>query len=132
LFGRVPNLTVMSIEHGCEWVAPLLKKMDRAARMCGPKDWTYGVLTERPRDIFKRHVKVAPFPEDNIIGLVELLGEDAVVAGSDWPHPEGEVVPSDFAARIEGKVPESVYRNVVHDNVVRALGLTVPQTTAAQ
>jgi predicted TIM-barrel fold metal-dependent hydrolase len=132
LFGRIPNLTVMSIEHGCEWVAPLLKKMDRAARMCGPKDWTYGVLTERPREIFKRHVKVAPFPEDNIIGLIELLGEDAVVAGSDWPHPEGEAAPLDFAARIEGKVPETTYRKVVHDNAAKVLGLPLLHTAAAQ
>jgi predicted TIM-barrel fold metal-dependent hydrolase len=132
LFARVPDLTVMSIEHGCEWVAPLLKKMDRAARMCGPKDWTHGVLTERPREIFKRHVKVSPFPEDDILGLIELLGEDAVVAGSDWPHPEGEVVPQDFAARIEGKVPESCYRKVVHDNVAKVLGLPVLDTAAAQ
>jgi len=132
LFGRVPNLTVMSIEHGSEWVAPLLKKMDRAARMCGPKDWTHGVLTERPREIFKRHVKVAPFPEDNIVGLIELLGEDAVVAGSDWPHPEGEVVPMDFAARIEGKVPESTYRKVVHDNTVKTLGLPILEAASAR
>lgn len=132
LFGRVPNLTVMSIEHGSEWVGPLLKKMDRAARMCGPKDWTHGVLTERPREIFKRHVKVAPFPEDNIVGLIELLGEDAVVAGSDWPHPEGEVVPMDFAARIEGKVPESTYRKVVHDNTVKTLGLPILEAASAR
>ncbi|MCX2931796.1 amidohydrolase family protein [Mycobacterium sp. CVI_P3] len=131
LFGRVPNLTVMSIEHGSEWVGPLLKKMDRAARMCGPKDWTYGVLTERPREIFKRHVKVAPFPEDNILGLIELIGEDAVVAGSDWPHPEGEVVPLDFAARIEGKVPDHTYLKVMHDNVAKVLGLPALQTASA-
>jgi len=123
LFGRIPDLTVMSIEHGCEWVGPLLKKMDRAARMCGPQDWPFGPIGERPREVFKRHVKVAPFPEDNIIGLIELLGEDAVVAGSDWPHPEGEKHPQDFAARIEGKVSDEALRKVMYDNTAKVLGL---------
>lgn len=100
--------------------------------MCGPKDWTHGILTERSREIFKRHVQVAPFREDDIIGLTELLGDDAVVAGSDWPHPEGEVVPLDFAARIEGKVPESTCRKVVHDNAAKALGLPLLDTAAAR
>jgi predicted TIM-barrel fold metal-dependent hydrolase len=123
LFGRVPDLKVMSIEHGCEWVGPLLKKMDRAARMCGPRDWPFGAVTERPREVFKRHVLVSPFPEDNILGLIELLGDDAVVAGSDWPHPEGEVVPRDFFAHLEGSVGDETLRKVMHDNTAKVLGL---------
>ncbi|GAA4546381.1 amidohydrolase family protein [Pseudonocardia xishanensis] len=131
LFGRVPDLKVMSIEHGSEWVRPLLKKMDRAARMCGPKDWPFGVVTERPREIFKRHVLVSPFPEDDIIGLVELLGPDAVAAGSDWPHPEGEVVPRDYVARIEGRLPEGDLLKVMHDNTATALGLPLAAPVAS-
>lgn len=123
LFTRVPGLHVMSIEHGCEWVGPLLKKMDRAARMCGPKDWPYGVVKERPRDVFKEHVMVSPYPEDNIIGLIELLGVDAVIAGSDWPHPEGEKYPLDFAGRIKDRLSEDDLLKVMHNNTARALGL---------
>jgi predicted TIM-barrel fold metal-dependent hydrolase len=125
LFGRVPDLTVMSVEFGCEWVAPMLKKMDRAARMCGPKDWPFGVVTERPREIFKRHVKVAPYPEDNTVALIDLLGADAVLAGSDWPHPEGETHPFDFATRIQDEVSEADFRKVVHDNLAGILGIEV-------
>lgn len=123
LFGRIPDLRVMSIEHGSEWVLPLLKKMDRSARMCGPKDWPYGVVKERPREIFKRHVKVSPFPEDNILGLIELLGIDAVVAGSDWPHPEGEKVPRNYVDRIKGHLTDEDLRKVMHDNTAKSLGL---------
>jgi predicted TIM-barrel fold metal-dependent hydrolase len=104
--------------------------MDRAARMCGPQDWPFGPIGERPREVFKRHVKVAPFPEDNIVGLIELLGEDAVVAGSDWPHPEGEKHPQDFTARIEGKISDEALRKVMHDNTAKVLGL--PLVAAAE
>jgi predicted TIM-barrel fold metal-dependent hydrolase len=125
LFGRVPNVSVLSIEHGCEWVAPLLKKMDRAARMCGPKDWPYGAVTERPREVFKRHVKVAPYPEDDTVGLCELIGPDAVLAGSDWPHPEGEKYPYDFATRIQDRLSPEDFQKVIHDNTAKVLGLPV-------
>lgn len=130
LFGRVPDLKVMSIEHGCEWVAPLLKKMDRAAKMCGPKDWPFGQVEERPREVFKRHVTVAPYPEDNILGLVELLGVDAVVAGSDWPHPEGEKYPLDFADRIKDHLSPEDLTKVMHDNVAKILGLPLATPAA--
>lgn len=117
LFGRFPDLTVMSVEYGCEWVQPLLKKMDRAARMCASRDWPYGEVTERPREVFKRHVKVVPYPEDNIVGLVDLIGAEAVLAGSDWPHPEGEVAPFDFVSRLEGHLTDEQLTRVAHDNL---------------
>jgi predicted TIM-barrel fold metal-dependent hydrolase len=123
LFGRFPELKVASIEFGSEWVLPLLKKMDRAARMCGPRDWPFGAVTERPREIFKRHVKVAPYPEDDVVALVELLGAPAVLAGSDWPHPEGLATPSEFADQMIGKLPEDEVRLVMRDNSAALLGL---------
>jgi predicted TIM-barrel fold metal-dependent hydrolase len=123
LFGRFPNLTVLSIEFGSEWVAPLLKKMDRAARMCGPDDWPYGTVKERPREVFKRHVKVAPYPEDDIVGLVRLLGADSVLGGSDWPHPEGVSHPQGFAERLFGELTDDELRKVMRDNTATILGV---------
>jgi predicted TIM-barrel fold metal-dependent hydrolase len=128
LFGRVPDLRVLSIEFGSEWVRPLIKKMDRAARMCGPKDWPFGHVAERPRDVFQRHVKVAPYPEDDTVALVEYLGADCVLAGSDWPHPEGERQPYHFADRIRDRLSDDDYRKVVHDNTAGVLGLPTMAT----
>jgi predicted TIM-barrel fold metal-dependent hydrolase len=123
LFGRFPQLNVASIEFGSEWVLPLLKKMDRAARMCGPRDWPFGAVTERPREVFKRHVKVAPYPEDDVVALVELLGAQAVLAGSDWPHPEGLATPVDFAEQMMGKLSAEDIRLVMRDNSAQLLGI---------
>jgi predicted TIM-barrel fold metal-dependent hydrolase len=124
LFGRFPELTVLSIEFGSEWVAPLLKKMDRAARMCGPGDWPFGAVTERPREVFKRHIKVAPYPEDDVVGLVRLLGAHAVLGGSDWPHPEGVAAPGRFADPLIGELDDAELRKVMRDNTAAVLGLT--------
>ena len=57
--------------------------------MCGPRGWLYGAPEERPRDIFKQHVRVAPYPEDDSEAVVRLLGADGVIAGSDYPTPRG-------------------------------------------
>ena len=94
LFGRFPDLRVVSIENGAGWVGPLMREMDHVARLAGPRDWTYGHCPGRPSEIFKQHVKISPFnpkkifpPWSNAVG--NPLESDNVLAGSDWPHPEG-------------------------------------------
>jgi predicted TIM-barrel fold metal-dependent hydrolase len=123
LFGRFPHLTILSLEFGSEWVVPLIKKMDRAARMCGPNDWPFGNINERPREVFKRHVKISPFPEDDIVGLVKLLGPQAVLAGSDWPHPEGVPTPIEFVDHIREGLSDADKRLIMRDNTGKVLGL---------
>lgn len=124
LFGRFPRLKVLSIEFGSEWVLPLLKKMDRAARMCGPNDWPFGDIRERPREVFKRHIKVSPYPEDDILGLIKLIGIDGVLAGSDWPHPEGIVDPREMVEHLgsDGLSTDDI-RKFMRDNTGKVLGL---------
>lgn len=122
LFGRFPGLRVMSIENGCEWVQPLIRKLDRYTRMSGPQDWLYGALEERPRDTFIEHVRVAPYPEDDVEGLVRLLGPGAVLAGSDFPHSEGLPEPTAFAHRLSAFEPTDV-RKVMRSNAAELVGL---------
>ncbi|MDB5970057.1 MAG: Amidohydrolase [Hydrocarboniphaga sp.] len=123
LFGRFPKLNVLSIEFGSEWVAPMIKKMDRAAKMCGPKDWLFGEVKERPRDVFRQHIKVAPYPEDDIVGLAKLIGVDAVLGGSDWPHPEGVSSPVEFYEHIKEGLSEQEMKQIMRDNTGKLLGL---------
>ena len=75
LFGRFPNLTVASIEHGADWVPNLLRKMDRAVKMTGPRDWLFGPIDGRPSEVFRRHVKVNPFPEERVQPLIDAIGD---------------------------------------------------------
>lgn len=125
LFGRFPRLKVLSVEFGSEWVEPLLKKMDRSARMCGPNDWPFGAVTERPREIFKRHISISPYPEDNVVALARLIGEDAVIAGSDWPHPEGVIAPTSLAAPLVADLSPIAVRKIMRDNSAGLIGLAV-------
>lgn len=87
LFHRHPNLRVISVENGAGWVAPLFKALDFAYRQM-PQEFT-----EHPHSTFRRHIFVAPFYEESFPELVEQLGEDRILFGSDYPHPEGLVDP---------------------------------------
>jgi predicted TIM-barrel fold metal-dependent hydrolase len=88
-FGRHPDLQCISVENGAAWVPTLLRVMDRAARGGQYGDWRGGRIDDVPSEIFKRHVSVAPFDDDDFRGLVDLLGADRILLGSDYPHPEG-------------------------------------------
>jgi predicted TIM-barrel fold metal-dependent hydrolase len=122
LFGRFPGLTVLSIENGSAWVAPLLRQLDELSRMNNRDMWRFGRLDDKPSAIFRRHVSVAPFHEDDIPALVSLLGARRVLGGSDFPHPEGLADPREFAEGLETLSPAEV-RAIMRDNTAAILGL---------
>jgi predicted TIM-barrel fold metal-dependent hydrolase len=103
LFGRFPKLRVASIEMGCGWVDYMLKRLDHAGGLANRKITAFGeVLKDRPSDIFKRHVWVSPFPEEDVVGLARSIGADRVLMGSDWPHIESVPNPKDYVNCLEG------------------------------
>jgi len=122
LFGRHPGLRVLSIENGSAWVSYLLKRMDKAQRAQWRVDSIGGKLEGKPSDIFRQHVWVCPFYEDDVLGLVDELGAGRVLLGSDYPHPEGVVAPRDFLHKLEG-LPEKDVRLVARSNAAALLGL---------
>lgn len=102
LFGRFTDVRVATIEYGSLWVDYLLRAMDKMIGMARGGPWPGGRLRDRPSEIFRRHVYVAPFHEDDIPRLADLIGADRVLFGSDWPHPEGIANPNDFANGLSG------------------------------
>ena len=107
-FDRFPKIQLVSVEHGCEWIPYLLKRLDKMRGMGRGGPWLRGQLKERPSAIFKRHVKVTPFGEDDTLKVIEEIGtSECLVLGSDWPHPEGLKEPGDFLESLEGLSPEA-------------------------
>ena len=83
--------------------------------------WIGGKLTERPSAIFRRHVRVVPYPEDDIPKIVrDLPDADCLVMGSDFPHAEGLAEPAGFAALLDG-LPGAQQRQILRDNAARLL-----------
>jgi predicted TIM-barrel fold metal-dependent hydrolase len=97
LFARFPKLKVLSVENGAEWVPHFLQKLDKSRGMAKNGQWPCGQLTERPSETFRRHVGVVPYPEDDLAEILAAVGPDTLCLGTDFPHPEGVAVASDFA-----------------------------------
>jgi predicted TIM-barrel fold metal-dependent hydrolase len=117
LFGRFPRLKVATIEMGCGWVPYLMKRLDHAGGMVNRKITSFGsTIDERPSEIFKRHVWVAPFPEEDVRGLARQIGPDHVLMGSDWPHAESTPWPRDYAHCLEG-MDQADIRNIMRNNI---------------
>jgi predicted TIM-barrel fold metal-dependent hydrolase len=122
LFDRFPNLRIASIEFGSIWVRYVLDSIDKKKGMARNGPWPGGRLKRRPSEIFREHIYVSPFPEDDVPGLIELLGPERVLCGSDFPHAEGISTPGKFFDLVAGQSPE-VRRLVMRENGRRLVGL---------
>jgi predicted TIM-barrel fold metal-dependent hydrolase len=124
LFARFPNIHVVVSEFGAEWVPLFVRHMDKSRGMGRRGDWIGGPLRERPSSIFRRHVRVAPYPEDDVVKIVQDLGQsDSIVMGSDFPHGEGFADPSDFVDLV-AELPADEQRRILHDNALVLVGRT--------
>ena len=103
LFGRFPNIKVLVSEFGAEWIPHFTRHMDKSRGMARLGRWVGGQLSERPSTIFTKHIRVVPYPEDDVVALADRLGTiEPLIMGSDWPHAEGLREPADFFAKAEG------------------------------
>jgi predicted TIM-barrel fold metal-dependent hydrolase len=107
---RNPDLRVISVENGADWVPGLLKTLK------GVYSKMPDAFLEDPVAAFKRGVYVSPFWEDNFKEIVELMGSDRIVFGSDWPHPEGLKDPISFVDDLAG-LPDADIARIMGGNM---------------
>jgi predicted TIM-barrel fold metal-dependent hydrolase len=60
-------------------------------------------------------VWINPFWEDDVNDVVDLVGADRVIFGSDWPHIEGLEAPLDYVRELKAFAPEEK-RQMLLDN----------------
>ena len=120
LLSRFPDLRILSVENGAEWVLPFLhslaatyKKMPQA-------------FIENPIDAFKRNVYVCPFHEDDFDQLIDVLGVDHLCFGSDYPHPEGLAEPCSFVDHLPAHLSHDDKAAIMGGNLARILRVPVP------
>ena len=53
----------------------------------------------------RRNVYVSPFHEDDLGEIIDVIGADHVLFGSDWPHPEGLAEPRSYADHLPAGLP---------------------------
>ncbi len=113
---RHPNLRLISIENGSAWVRPLLRILKKSLNQ-SPE-----AFSADPIEQFKDRVWVAPYYEDDIVDLIDLIGADKVLFGSDWPHAEGLVEPVHFEKEIDF-LDEPTREKIMRTNMAAFLGI---------
>jgi predicted TIM-barrel fold metal-dependent hydrolase len=111
LFDRFPNLRVASVENGSEFLPDLFKKLASTRRKMP------GYFDEDPGETFRRHVWINPFWEDDVNEVVEHMGADRVIFGSDWPHIEGMPQPLDYVNELK-ELDAADRKLVLRDNAL--------------
>ena len=122
LFGRFPNVNVVSIENGSDWVDYLLLHLDKKKGMGRQGPWPGGYFRGRPSEVLKQHLYLTPYPEDDVEALVATMGDEHVLFGSDHPHPEGLAEPNAFLDLIPHLDAEAT-RRIMRDNTAALLGI---------
>jgi predicted TIM-barrel fold metal-dependent hydrolase len=120
LLSRFPDLRIASIENGADWVMPFLDHLEDTYRKM-PQ-----MFAEDPVEAFKRNVYVAPFHEDDIQQLVDVLGIDHLLFGSDFPHPEGLAEPCSYVDHLPTGMPEEDVAKIMGGNLARIMRVDVP------
>jgi predicted TIM-barrel fold metal-dependent hydrolase len=115
LLTRFPDLRIASIENGADWVIPFLEHLSDVHRKM-PQ-----MFEEDPVEAFKRNVYVAPFHEDDIAQLVEVLGIDHLLFGSDYPHPEGLAEPCSYADHLPPGMPDEDVAKIMGGNLAKIM-----------
>jgi len=112
---RFPDLRVALIENGAEWVGPLLQRFEHAFRQM-PQEFP-----EDPVAAFRRNIWVAPFHEDDIGAVIDAVGVDHVLFGSDYPHPEGLAEPTSFVDHLPPGLCEAEQAKIMGGNLARIM-----------
>jgi predicted TIM-barrel fold metal-dependent hydrolase len=113
---RFPRLKIVPVENGSGWVRPLIEDMR------GAYEFNPHVFEEDPVEVLRRNVFVHPFHEDDTPGLIDVIGVDNVLFGSDFPHPEGMADPISFVDELEGCSPDAVAK-VMGGNLGRLMNV---------
>ena len=96
LFSRFPNIRVCTIENGSDWVSGLIRRFSKAFKQAGY------AFAEDPIKTFQNHIWVAPYYEDDLMELRELIGVEHILFGSDFPDAEGLATPMNFLEDLGG------------------------------
>jgi predicted TIM-barrel fold metal-dependent hydrolase len=116
---RFPEFKFVLGESGITWVPFLVERMD-AHYLDGRHQIA---LSMKPSDYWRRQGH-STFQTDGILAdMLDLVGENNAIWGSDYPHPDGvwpdsqEIIASDF-----GRMTEEKRRKVICENAGRLYG----------
>jgi predicted TIM-barrel fold metal-dependent hydrolase len=124
MLDRFPEVKLMSVENGGQWLPTLVKNLELAYKKMPNEFATH------PIELLRRNVWLNPFWEESIAGLIDIMGADHLCFGSDYPHPEGLAEPMQFLDQV-GDVSAPDLERIMSTNMFELLGVPRPSVARA-
>jgi predicted TIM-barrel fold metal-dependent hydrolase len=117
---RYPGMHFVLGECGVGWLPYVLSRMDEEY----DDQFRHLSLTMKPSEYWRRQGHTTFQHEPNVAALVHMVGEDNIMWGADYPHPDGvwpdshKVIEEDL-----GSLSASTRRKITCDNAGKLYGL---------
>jgi predicted TIM-barrel fold metal-dependent hydrolase len=116
LFHRFPDLKVLSVENGSNWMRHLFDVMDELHHKQPAQ------FPEHPHETIRRNVWLHPFWEGDLVGLSTILPVEHILFGSDFPHPEGLADPLSYVDELTGRFSDDDVLKIMGGNMTALVG----------
>ncbi|GAB5504189.1 amidohydrolase family protein [Pyruvatibacter sp.] len=122
VFDRFPNLKWGAIELGAAWLPGWMRSMDSAAHAFMRNEERLQNLSDKPSEIVRRQLRVAPYPHEDAGWIIANSGEETCLFSTDFPHVEGGRNPlKRFDASLEG-MPQTAIDGFYAENFIDLMG----------
>lgn len=120
LFERFPRLKIVSVEAGCGYAGYLMDRLDEKHT----RFHRIQPMPRRPSEYIRRNCYFVAEPEERSIGaMLDLVGEDRILWGSDYPHVDSSLAaPHQIRGAIAALTPAQ-QAAVLGENARRVFGL---------
>ena len=119
---RHPQLKVGFLESGCGWLPYWLWRLDEEYEQL---HWEVkNNVKMKPSEYFRRQCFIAIEPSEPYIPqIIEYIGADNLIFGSDYPHMDHKQNIVKEAVDLEERLPKETVQKILWDNPVRFYGL---------
>lgn len=120
LFDRFPKLKLLCVEAGAGWAPYIAHRLDEKYEMFG-----YAEKTKlEPSEYMKRNVWYVVEPrEKNIDSMMDIIGEEQFIWGSDYPHIDSSADALDQIFESTAKLSDRRRRMILGENARKLYGL---------
>jgi len=122
VFDRFPKLKIVSVEAGCGYAAYLMDRLDEKHQFFGA--FTANPLKLKPSEYIQRNCYFVAEPEERTIdAMLDLVGEDKILWGSDFPHIDSTLEAPNLIRRSISELTPARQRAVLGENAIGAFNL---------